>query len=437
MELGYRRRLGETPRPDEYRTRFPGETDAIRDAFEAFSTPPSPVDPEFEASLTRLAPRRPSDVTAPAPLLAVGTPTSSGRRFRVLRLLDRGGLGEVYVAFDEELRREVALKVIQGEHAADADSRTRFLIEAEVTGQLEHPGVVPVYGLGRDEEGQPFYAMRLIRGESLKEAVVRFHGTDRPKRDSAERELALRGLLRRFVDVCNAVAYAHSRGVLHRDLKPGNIMLGPYGETLVVDWGLAKAVGRSADTPRAADGTLRPEAAGGSGSTLPGSRLGTPSYMSPEQAAGRLDLHGPASDVYSLGATLYHLLTGRAPFEDADVFTTLQKVRSGDFPSPRSVNDRVPPALDAVCRKAMALRAPRPLRGSPGAGRRDRALAGRRAGACLPRGCTRTPRSLGPPAQTRGRRRGSAARYGGGGPVRQHRSDGPGGQATRGVETAR
>jgi len=314
------------------------------------------ADPDLQSTLTRVVtPRAREDGSSSAPPVSVGTPTSSGRRFRVLRLLERGGLGEVYVALDEELRREVALKAIQSEHADDPDSRARFLIEAEVTGRLEHPGVVPVYGLGQDEDGRPYYAMRLIRGERLKDAAARFHGADQPGRDPAERELAFRALLGRFVDVCNAVAYAHSRGVLHRDLKPGNVMLGPYGETLVVDWGLAKAAGRPVDVPRASEETLRLEAAGG-GSTLPGARLGTPSYMSPEQAAGRLDLHGPPSDVYSLGATLYHLLTGRAPFEGADVFTTLQKVQRGDFPPPRAVNGRVPPALDAVCRKAMALR---------------------------------------------------------------------------------
>src|SRR5262249_28164117 len=123
------------------------------------------------------------------------------------------------------------------------ESRARFLLEAEVTGALEHPGIVPVYGLGTYPDGRPYYAMRFIRGDSLQDAIRRFHHADKDvNRDRGQRALELRQLLGRFVDVCNAMAYAHSRGVLHRDLKPGNIMLGQYGETLVVDWGLAKTL---------------------------------------------------------------------------------------------------------------------------------------------------------------------------------------------------
>ncbi|WZP00296.1 serine/threonine-protein kinase [Isosphaeraceae bacterium EP7] len=156
------------------------------------------------------------------------------------------------------------------------------------------------------------------------------------------------------MDVCNEIACAHSRGVLHRDLKPGNVMLGQYGETLVVDWGLAKVIGRGSEDT-GSEPTLRPEAASGSGETLPGTALGTPAYMSPEQAEGRFDRLGPRSDVYSLGATLYCLLTGRAPFQDEDVGAVLRRVRRGDFASPRRVNAAVPRPLEAVCLKAMTL----------------------------------------------------------------------------------
>src|SRR5204862_4646805 len=128
-------------------------------------------------------------------------------------------------------------------HAGNPDSRARFLLEAEVTGGLEHPGIVPVYGLGAYADGRPYYAMRFIRGDSLKEAIGRFHTDETLKKDPGRRSLELRKLLRRFMDVCNAIDYAHSRGVLHRDIKPGTIIVGRHGETLVVDWGLDKATG--------------------------------------------------------------------------------------------------------------------------------------------------------------------------------------------------
>jgi tetratricopeptide (TPR) repeat protein/tRNA A-37 threonylcarbamoyl transferase component Bud32 len=252
----------------------------------------------------------------------------------------RGGLGEVFVAYDEELHREVALKEIQPRYADYADSRARFLLEAEVTGRLEHPGVVPVYGLGSHPDGRPFYAMRFIKGDTLKDAVDRFHRAEVRGRDPGERALALRELLGRFVAVCNAVAYAHSRGVLHRDLKPANVMLGPYGETLLVDWGLAKVMGRREEAARTAAAPLNPRAAGGLSPTVVGTMMGTPGYVSPEQAVGEVDSVGPASDIYSLGATLYHLLTGRAPRDRKDVLEV-----------PRGM----PRPLQAVCRKAMAL----------------------------------------------------------------------------------
>src|SRR5213079_1662237 len=178
-------------------------------------------------------------------------------------------------------------------HADDADSRSRFLLEAEITGGLEHPGIVPVYGLGQYLDGRPYYAMRFIRGDNLEAAIAAFHRAEVPGRDPGERTRSFQALLRRFLDVCNAIAYAHSRGVLHRDLKPGNIMLGKYGETLVVDWGLAKPVGRpEAGAPEAAEPPLVPASAGGTPETLPGLTVGTPQFMSPEQAEGRLDRLG-------------------------------------------------------------------------------------------------------------------------------------------------
>ena len=225
--------------------------------------------------------------------------------------------------------------------------------------------------------------MRFIKGDSLKEAIDQFHqrtaanrfpsprlspwerspqdvggegtgeglgvrgsaghGARAGQAPAASRDLALRKLLRRFLDVCNAIDYAHSRGVIHRDIKPANIIVGKFGETLVVDWGLAKAVGRA--DPSAGEQTLAPSSSGSS-ETLPGSALGTPAYMSPEQARGELDRLGPRSDVYSLGATLYCLLCGKPPFEGDDVGVMLRAVHEGQFPRPSQLD----PSLDRASR---------------------------------------------------------------------------------------
>lgn len=276
---------------------------------------------------------------------AAGVPEAV--RYRVLRPHAKGGLGEVFVAEDLELHREVALKEIQRQHADQDASRGRFVLEAEITGGLEHPGIVPVYGLGTYADGRPFYAMRFIKGDNLKHASDRFHQAG-ARFDSLE----FRQLLGRFIDVCNAVAYAHSRGVLHRDLKPGNIMLGKFGETLVVDWGLAKVVGRT--DVASEEPSLVPASGSGVAETMQGVAIGTPAFMSPEQASGKIAELGPATDVYSLGATLYALLTNRAPVSDDDLVRVLDKVRAGEIPHPREANAAIPKPLEAICLKAMA-----------------------------------------------------------------------------------
>ena len=200
------------------------------------------ADPDLQASLATVppAPVVPSTREQGDPFATAawsGAVTQLGR-FRILRPHAAGGLGKVSLARDQELNRDVALKEIQEQHAHNADARVRFLLEAEITGALEHPGIVPVYSLGTYADGRPFYAMRFIKGDSLKEAIDAFHKTPTPRGEPSSpagpapdfHSLGFRKLLGRFVDVCNAIAYAHSRGVLHRDLKPGNIMLGKYGE---------------------------------------------------------------------------------------------------------------------------------------------------------------------------------------------------------------
>jgi serine/threonine protein kinase len=324
------------------------------------------ADSELQASLAQVsaAPGNVDDPYRTVTQPSLGESTSDGSRFRILRPHAKGGLGQVSIALDQELDRPVALKEIQERHADDRLSRSRFVQEAEITGKLEHPGIIPVYGLGHDAGGRPFYAMRFIEGDSLKEAIAAFHGDEHLKRDPVTRSFRLRELLRRFTDVCNAIAYAHSRGVLHRDLKPGNIMLGPYGETLVVDWGLAKPSDHATSPARTAgpgvtmaDGPIRLSALSGSrDETAAGSMIGTPAYASPEQVAGRLDLIGPASDVYGLGATLYSLLTGRAPADSDQLEEIIRRVQRGEIASVRSIDATIPKPLEAICKKAMALK---------------------------------------------------------------------------------
>jgi serine/threonine-protein kinase len=302
-------------------------------------------DPDVCASLAVLA----GTVGTPS-----GKPRPGGARYRVLRLHATGGVGQVSVAVDEPLNREVALKEMQQRHADDDACRTRFLREAEITARLEHPGIVPVYGLDADERGRPRYAMRFVRGESLHDAVARFHQADLSRRDPTERALALRGLLRRFLDTCDAVAYAHSRGVIHRDLKPHNIMLGDYGETLVVDWGLARVLEQD-EAQTQPYRAIKPPADGSTMPTQEGQVVGTPAFMAPEQARGEQERVGTASDVFALGATLYCVLTGQPPYRGKREEVLAQACR-GEVVVARRVNPRVPAALDAVCKKSLAAR---------------------------------------------------------------------------------
>ncbi len=204
----------------------------------------------------------------------------------------------MWLARDASLGREVALKELRPERAGQPVVWARFLKEAKITGQLEHPGIVPVYEVGRREDDKsPFYTMRFVRGRTLDDAAGAYH--ERKARGEAG-PLELRELLTAFVGVCNAVAYAHSRGVIHRDLKPQNIVLGDYGEVIVLDWGLAKVMDE-AEGDSAAAAVELDENVGADSRTIDGQVMGTPAFMAPEQAEGRLDLLDARTDVYGLG----------------------------------------------------------------------------------------------------------------------------------------
>ncbi len=373
-EVAARREAGERPVMESYRRRFPELVARVDAAFagttvvEPVARPSgSPGDDEDRTLLARAGTTRAEGTEdgGPPTIDPSTQPDRSGSRYRIVRHHARGGLGDVYLAEDEELGRKVALKEIQARHVANPQYRARFLLEAEVTGLLEHPGIVPVHGLGSYPDGRPFYAMRFIKGESLKDAIAAFRaGAAAAAADPGARALGLRRLLGRFEAVCDAIEYAHSRGVLHRDLKPANIMLGRFGETLVVDWGLAKIIGRPdvvAEVDPAGkppvdpdDGAVQPSSSSGVEPTRMDSAHGTPQYMSPEQAAGQVDRIGVATDVYGLGATLYYLLTGRAPFPAEPLAVIKPALIRGEFPRPAEVDPEVAPALEAICLKAMA-----------------------------------------------------------------------------------
>ncbi|MBA4063224.1 MAG: hypothetical protein C0501_05835 [Isosphaera sp.] len=291
----------------------------------------------------RPLPDAPTPPYLPADPAADAPPPSA--RFRPHTLHKEGGMGRVHRAADGELNREVAFKDIKPKYADSDAARQRFIFEAEVTGRLEHPGIVPVYGFGRCPAGRPYYGMRFIDGQTLGEAAAAFHAAAGPA--TVDRALALRRLLTRFVSVCQTVAFAHSRGVIHRDLKPANVMLGPFGETLVMDWGVAKRLRAGEGEAEAAAPTADPTGdPAGVTRSAPGSLFGTPGYWSPEQAAGRPDLHDERTDVYGLGAVLFHLLTGRAPNPGG--------VIPPDPPSPRADRAWVDEVLDAITRRALA-----------------------------------------------------------------------------------
>lgn len=270
-----------------------------------------------------------------------------------LEFLQRGGLGAVYVGEDVSAHRRVAVKFLHGHLAADPMCRERFLLEAEVTGRLEHPGVIPLYGIGESTDGEPFYAMRFIDGHSMDELITELYADAQSDPTSRiENDRRYRKLLNDFVTVCKTIAYAHNRGIVHRDLKPANVMLGRYGETIVVDWGLAVPVVRDEAFRQSGEATLMPAPVGESSSS--GQGAGTPVYMSPEQASKLAPT--PASDIYSLGATLYKILSGKNAVQGGSIAEIKEKVIDGRIDPLSAVRPSTPPPLAAIVRKAMSVK---------------------------------------------------------------------------------
>ncbi|GEM_PF-2636285 len=262
-------------------------------------------------------------------------------RYEMGQELGHGGMGVVYAASDRDLGRTVAMKVMQPEVTGSKEHAARFLREVQTTAQLEHPNIMPVYDVGISDEGCLFYTMKLVHGKTLSAAL-------RGLRERHE-DHSIPRLLDMFLQVCNGVTYAHAKGVLHRDLKPDNVMLGEHGEVVVMDWGLAKVFG-SVEGPFQ-PGAVRTQ----SGGTLAGTVVGTPAYMAPEQARAEAESIGPHTDVYALGAILYEMLTLRAPFVGTDSLDILAKVLRGEPPAPpRALNAAVGKPLNAIVKKAMS-----------------------------------------------------------------------------------
>jgi WD40 repeat protein/serine/threonine protein kinase len=294
--------------------------------------------------------RPPSENSVPS---VIGVGEAPGR-YVFVREHGRGGMGRILHVSDQYLGRDIALKellphtsqpaTVDGQPGHGAATLARFLQEARVTGQLEHPSVVPVYELGQRDDGTPYYTMKLVRGQTL--------ATCFEKAKSLRERLVY---LPHFANLCHAIAYAHSRGIIHRDVKPGNVMIGEFGETVVIDWGLAKVAGQYDLHAETLGQTLAElsNPATSTTNTLLGQILGTPSYMPPEQARGDVQRIDERSDVYSLGAVLYTLLTGKPPFAGKSAREVLSKVKN-DSPSPIHESEALAPKeLIAICAHAM------------------------------------------------------------------------------------
>ncbi len=273
------------------------------------------------------------------------------KRYVVIREIARGGMGKVLEVEDTDLRRSVALKVLRKELVDRRDLVERFLEEAQITGQLEHPNIVPVHEIGIDGKGNLYFTMKLVEGWGLNEILNKLRAGDK----DTLREWTVARLLEMFLKLCEGIAFAHSRGVIHRDLKPANIMVGRFGEVQIMDWGVSKIVARNEkDAHEKAVISDRMESE--FGATMVGAIVGTPSYMSPEQAKGETDALGVESDIFALGVILYELLSLRSPWTGKTSDEVLEQVRTYDPepPSRRNLDRAIAPELDDLALRCLA-----------------------------------------------------------------------------------
>ncbi|MBA4189614.1 MAG: hypothetical protein C0467_16640 [Planctomycetaceae bacterium] len=295
----------------------------------------------------------------PVRMSPLSPPFQDNNRLTLLGLLSTGGIGQVWKARDQVFGRIVALKELKPDMAHSPGLQERFVREARITGQLEHPGIVPVYDFNPgDAENRCYYTMRFVKGRTLTEVIREYH-----KERSTGGTGRFVPLLQDFVSICNTVAYAHSRGVIHRDLKGDNIIVGDFGEVVVLDWGIAKQLAEPVPDPTGppyrgetlgyteqpdTDPTAPPSA------TMYGERLGTPAYMAPEQATGQIDLIDARTDVYGLAAILYEVLVGEPPFWGTSIVDVIHKVIHAAPVPPRERVSAVPAELEEICLRGLA-----------------------------------------------------------------------------------